>query len=451
MENDRYISVTKLTRYIKQLMETDGNLQNIWLRGEISNFKRHSRGHLYLTIKDKNSRIRAVMFAGNARQLAFEPKDGMKVLVQGSVALYEPYGEYQIYIREMQQDGLGKLYLAYEALKKKLQDKGMFDSSLKKRIPEVPYEVGIITSTTGAAIRDLFTTIKRRFPAARITVFPVLVQGVEAAPSIASAINQANQVRELDVLIVGRGGGSIEDLWAFNEEIVADAIFKSRIPVISAVGHETDFTIADFVADKRAPTPTAAGEFAVPNRDDLERRMNQSVSQLVQALAGKLREERLRLHRLQQSYAFRYPGQLILQKEQECDRLIERLNNAAAGQLLRKRERVTMIDRLLGQSGPQQLVARAQRSLDDRQQQLVRAFKVLRKERGAYFEKLVAQLNGLSPLKIMSRGYGLAFNEKDQLIKSVREIAPGDMFNLKLHDGNIDCQVWGIEEADEHV
>ncbi|MCQ2011477.1 MAG: exodeoxyribonuclease VII large subunit [Sporolactobacillus sp.] len=451
MENDRYISVTKLTRYIKQLMETDGNLQNIWLRGEISNFKRHSRGHLYLTIKDKNSRIRAVMFAGNARQLTFEPQDGMKVLIQGSVALYEPYGEYQIYIRDMEQDGLGKLYLAYEALKKKLQENGMFDPSLKKLIPEVPYEVGIITSTTGAAIRDLFTTIKRRFPAARITVFPVLVQGAEAAPSIASAINQANQMLDLDVLIVGRGGGSIEDLWAFNEEIVAEAIFKSRIPIISAVGHETDFTIADFVADKRAPTPTAAGEFAVPNRVDLERRIDQSSTRLVQAITGKLREEKLRLHRMQQSYAFRYPGQLILQKEQECDRLVERLNNAANAQLLRKRERIAMIDRLLGQSGPQQLVTRAKRSLADQQQQLIRALKIFCKEREARFDKLVTHLNGLSPLKIMSRGYGLAFNEKEQLIKSVREVAPGDMFNLKLHDGKIDCQVWGIEEADEHV
>lgn len=450
MENDRYISVTKLTRYIKQLMETDGNLQSVWLRGEISNFKRHSRGHLYLTIKDKNSRIRAVMFAGNARQLAFEPKDGMKVLVQGSVALYEPYGEYQIYIRDMEQDGLGRLYQAYEALKKKLEEKGMFDPSYKKPIPRVPYEIGIVTSTTGAAIRDLFTTIKRRFPAARITVFPVLVQGAVAAASIAEAIEQANRYSNIDVLIVGRGGGSIEDLWAFNEEIVANAIFRSQIPVISAVGHETDFTIADFVADTRAPTPTAAGEFAVPNRVDLQRRIDQSTARLAQAMNSRIREEKNHLHRMQQSYAFRYPGQLILQKEQECDRLVERLNSAFQAQLLRKRERLTMIERLLGQSKPMQLLNRSKRLLNDREQQLIRSFSVYRKERESRFERLITQLNNLSPLKIMGRGYNLAFDTDDQLIKSVHDIAPGDMFNLKMYDGKIDCQVWGIEEANEH-
>ncbi|MDN3956230.1 exodeoxyribonuclease VII large subunit [Sporolactobacillus laevolacticus] len=451
MDQDRYISVTKLTRYIKQLMETDGNLQNVWLRGEISNYKRHSRGHLYLTIKDKNSRIRAVMFAGNARQLAFEPEDGMKVLVQGSVALYEPYGEYQIYIRDMEQDGLGRLYLAYEALKKKLQEQGMFDPSLKKAIPEVPYEIGIVTSTTGAAIRDLFTTIKRRFPAVRLTVFPVLVQGAGAAPSIASAIEQANRLERIDVLIVGRGGGSIEDLWAFNEEIVADAIFRSHIPIISAVGHETDFTIADFVADKRAPTPTAAGEFAVPNVVDLEHHIDQFSARLFQAMNSTMREQKTRLHRIRQTYAFKYPGQLVLQKEQECDRMLERLGKSARRQIHQKQEHLAMADRLLVQSKPKELMRRAQRQLSEREQQFIRSFSAYRKTKEAYFDKLITQLNSLSPLKIMGRGYSLAFDSKDQLIKSVQEVAPGDSVTIRMHDGKMDCQVWGIEEANEHV
>ncbi|MCL1632572.1 exodeoxyribonuclease VII large subunit [Sporolactobacillus sp. CPB3-1] len=450
MENDHYISVTKLTRYIKQLMETDDVLQDVWLRGEISNFKRHSRGHLYLTIKDKNARIRAVMFAGNARRLNFEPEDGMKVLIQGSVAVYEPYGEYQIYIRDMEQDGLGRLYLAFEALKKKLQEKGMFDPSLKKPIPAIPYEVGIVTSTTGAAIRDLFTTIKRRFPAARITVFPVLVQGAAAAPSIAAAIEQANQFTQLDVLIVGRGGGSIEDLWAFNEEIVAEAIFSSKIPVISAVGHETDFTIADFVADKRAPTPTAAGEFAVPNRADLDLRIKNLQTRLTQALLGQVRTLNVRLQRIRQSYAFRYPRQLILQKEQEYDRVINLLNNAVQNQMLRKRERLIMLRRLLGQSNPQQLIRQAEYTLAERRQQLMHTFKIYLRDRKNHFAHMTAQLNSVSPLSIMGRGYGLAFNEADHLIKSVHDTAPGEKLCLQLHDGKIDCQVWGIEEENIH-
>ncbi|GAY75175.1 exodeoxyribonuclease VII large subunit [Sporolactobacillus inulinus] len=447
MENERYVSVTKLTRYIKQLLETNGQLQHVWLRGEISNYKRHSRGHLYLTIKDKNARIRAVMFAGNARRLTFEPEDGMKVLIQGSVALYEPYGEYQIYIREMEQDGLGRLYLAYEALKKKLQAEGMFDETLKKPLPKAAHEIAIITSPTGAAIRDLFTTIKRRFPAARLTVFPVLVQGAGAAASIAAAIDQANRYTRFDVLIVGRGGGSIEDLWAFNEEIVAHAIFQSQIPVISAVGHETDFTIADFVADKRAPTPTAAGEFAVPSRIELQRRLAQTESQLGQAVRGKIREAKNRLEHLQQSYAFRYPAQLVLQKEQECDRLIERLRGAFQMTVQRKRDRLGMVERLLSQSKPNQLVARAKERLNDRERQLARSFSAHFKQKQALFEHRIDQLNHLSPLKIMGRGYGLAFDKEEHLIKSVRAIEPGDMINLRMHDGSIDCQVWGIEEA----
>ncbi|MCO7176599.1 exodeoxyribonuclease VII large subunit [Sporolactobacillus kofuensis] len=444
MDQDRYISVTKLTRYIKQLMETDGNLQNVWLRGEISNYKKHSRGHLYLTIKDKNSRIRAVMFAGNARQLTFVPEDGMKVLVQGAVALYEPYGEYQIYIRDMEQDGLGRLYLAYEALKKKLQELGMFDPAIKKAIPEVPYQIGIITSTTGAAIRDLFTTIKRRFPAARLTVFPVLVQGAEAAPSIAAAIDQANRLDSLDVLIVGRGGGSIEDLWAFNEEIVANAIYRSKIPIISAVGHETDFTIADFVADKRAPTPTAAGEFAVPDVVELSRHIDQLTTRLSQAMNGRLREEKTRLHRLRGSYAFKFPGQLVLQKEQECDRLLERLGQSAKHQLQHKQNQLVMADRLLAQSKPNELLNRAEKQLNERMQHFLRAFATYRHSKESQFDKLLTQLNSLSPLKIMSRGYGLAFDANNQLIKTVQSVSPGDSVTVRMHDGKLDCQVWGM-------
>ncbi|RYL92353.1 exodeoxyribonuclease VII large subunit [Sporolactobacillus sp. THM7-4] len=450
MLNDRYISVTRLTRYIKQMMESDAKLRDVWLKGEISNFKRHSRGHLYLTIKDKNARIRAVMFAGNAAGLAFEPEDGMKVLIHGAISLYEPYGEYQIYIREMEQDGLGRLYLAFEALKKKLQAQGMFDEGIKKQLPAVPREIGIITSPTGAAIRDLFTTIKRRFPAAKLIVFPVLVQGAEAAPSIAAAIRQANRLQSLDVLIVGRGGGSIEDLWAFNEEIVAQAIYESKLPVISAVGHETDFTIADFVADKRAPTPTAAGEFVVPDVLELKQNIRHLSERLVLSMSGKWQREADHLKRLHESYAFRYPGQLVLQKEQERDQWTERLQKALERLKQRNSEKLSMLDRLLGQNRPSARLERSRQKLEERTGRLIRSFHIALKEKKTGYERLVLQLNALSPLKVMARGYNLAYNQDGKLVKSVKEVSPGDPLMIKMHDGRMDCQIWGIEEADQN-
>lgn len=447
LQDDRYVSVTRLTRYIKQKIESDEVLQEVWLKAEISNFKRHSRGHLYLTLKDNNARIRAVMFAGNARSLTFEPEDGMKVLVQGSISLYEPYGEYQIYIRQMEQDGLGRLYLAYEALKKKLEARGMFDPSRKKPIPAAAREIAIITSPTGAAIRDLFTTIKRRSPAARLTVFPVLVQGAEAAPSITAAIEQANRLAAFDLLIVGRGGGSIEDLWAFNEEIVANAIFQSRIPVISAVGHETDFTIADFVADKRAPTPTAAGEFAVPDVRDLFRQLSSDDTRLIQAMRNRFLRSADRLKKARESYAFRYPGQLILQKEQDYDRLTDRLNKSMAEQFSRRQDQLRLNDRLLGKNRPDAMISRAAASLKDWTDRLVRTAENGVQTRHDRFRQVVLQLNALSPLKVMARGYNLAYNQKHELVKSVKELAPGDPLMIRMHDGKIDCQIWGIEEA----
>ncbi|MFX3616347.1 MAG: exodeoxyribonuclease VII large subunit [Sporolactobacillus sp.] len=446
MPADRYLSVTRLTRYIKQKMETDRSLQNVWLKGEISNFKRHSRGHLYLTLKDNNARIKAVMFASSARQLAFEPADGMKVLVQGSISLYEPYGEYQIYIRQMEQDGLGRLYLAYEALKKKLQAKGWFDPSYKKPIPRVSYEIGLITSPTGAVIRDLFVTIKRRFPAARLTVFPVLVQGAEAAPSLVQAIRQANRNEALDLLIVGRGGGSIEDLWPFNEESVAAAIFESRLPIISAVGHETDFTIADFVADKRAPTPTAAGEFAVPDYRELYRQIDNQRNRLIQSIRSRVNRQSDRLRRLRQAYAFKYPQQLVLQKQQQLDQLLEDLQKAMLRLLRQKAEHVVLLNRLMQKSSPSAMLNQSRRLLEEKRRQLLQSMLTIFRKKQAESDQLIVRLNALSPLAIMSRGYSLAYTEEEKLIKSVHDAVPGDPLILQLHDGRVDCQIWGIEE-----
>ena len=264
----KYYSITALNKAIKNMFDSKPELNRVYIKGEISNFKHHTRGHFYFTLKDENSRIAAVMFASYASNINFEPEDGMKVLVSGRVTVYEATGGYQIYVDDMQLDGLGNLYLEYEKLKKKLETEGLFDVSYKKPIPKYPKRIGIITAPTGAAIRDILSTIKRRYPICETILFPALVQGTGAKESIVEQITRAQDF-DLDVIICGRGGGSIEDLWAFNEEIVARAIFASKIPIISAVGHEIDFTIADFVADLRAPTPTGAAEMAVPNLVDL--------------------------------------------------------------------------------------------------------------------------------------------------------------------------------------
>ena len=272
--NPNYITVTQLTKYIKYKIDNDVNLDTVYLKGEISNFKAHTRGHFYFTIKDENTRINAVMFSSSASRIKFTPTDGMKVLVTGKISVYEATGGYQIYVNEMLEDGVGNLYIAFEQLKKKLEAEGLFDPSKKKRIPKIPTTIGIITAPTGAAIKDILSTIKRRWPLAQTILFPSLVQGEEAANDIVRNINLSKNF-DLDVLIVGRGGGSIEDLWPFNEEIVARAIYELDTPVISAVGHEIDFTISDFVADLRAPTPTGAAEMAVPNMSDVSNYLKQ--------------------------------------------------------------------------------------------------------------------------------------------------------------------------------
>jgi exodeoxyribonuclease VII large subunit len=263
-------SVTELNNYVKRILDNDENLKNVFVTGEISNFKNHYSGHMYMTIKDEGGAIKAVMFSSYASRLKFVPENGMKVIIFGSVSLYNKDGSYQLYITDMQPDGVGALNLAYEQLKEKLQNEGLFSTEHKKPIPQFPEKIGVMTAPDGAAVRDIFSVLKRRYPVAEIVFCPVAVQGASAAPEIAKAIKLFNEQNAADVLIVGRGGGSLEDLWAFNEEIVARAIFQSQIPVISAVGHETDFTIADFVADLRAPTPSAAAELAVPDIFELK-------------------------------------------------------------------------------------------------------------------------------------------------------------------------------------
>lgn len=449
MVTDRYVTVTALTRHVKRLIDNEPALQEVWLRGELSNVKLHSRGHLYFTVKDDKSRVQAVMFAGNNRHMKFKPENGMKVLIRGEVSVFEPYGQYQLYVREMQPDGIGNLYLAYEELKRKLEFEGLFSDERKKPIPRYPSEIGVITSPTGAAIRDIFTTIKRRYPSARITVFPVLVQGVNAKDSIVRAIEMANAMAMLDVLIVGRGGGSIEELWAFNEEDVARSIANSQIPIISAVGHETDFTISDFVSDLRAPTPTGAAEFAVPSMVELKERLDQRVHRLVRAMRERKQNEQERLTRLQKSYAFRYPNQLVSQKEQELDLQVERLRKTMKRQVDYTREQLHRTHIQLMRRHPEQLLNESVKGLEELNAALHKEMKRVVQGKHRDFALAASKLNALSPLKIMERGYSLAYKD-NQLVKSVKQVEPGDVIKVQMSDGKIDAHVWGLEENEPY-
>ncbi|MCZ0754677.1 exodeoxyribonuclease VII large subunit [Anoxybacillus sp. J5B_2022] len=447
MAEIKYVTVTALTKYIKRKFEVDPHLQDLWIKGEISNFTYHSRGHMYFTLKDENARIQAVMFAGYNRYLAFRPENGMKVLVRGEISVYEPSGNYQIYVKEMQPEGIGNLYLAYEQLKQRLEAEGLFSPEHKQPIPSFPRYIGVVTSPTGAAIRDIVTTIRRRYPLGTVILFPSLVQGEHAVDSIVRSIEKANELGYIDVLIVGRGGGSIEELWAFNEEQVARAIFASRVPVISAVGHETDFTIADFVADLRAPTPTGAAELAVPHVAELIERMTQRKVRLIRAMKEKMAAESERLSRLQKSYAFRYPKKLYEQKEQQLDTLLERLKRQTERLFERKRERFEQLHLKLEAHHPAEQLAKMVEKQQALTKSLEKEMQSLLKQKQWQFTSLLSQLHALSPLKIMERGYSLVYNEKEELVKSVRQVQPGDTIQVRLQDGRLDCHVWGMEEA----
>ncbi|WP_160721580.1 exodeoxyribonuclease VII large subunit [Bacillus sp. USDA818B3_A] len=450
MEEQRYLSVNALTKYIKRKFDADPHLREVHVRGEISNFKQHSSGHMYFTLKDEKARILAVMFAGQSRFMKFSPENGMNVIVKGEVSVYEPSGQYQIYIREMQPDGIGELYLAYEQLKQRLEAEGLFAPETKKTIPLFPKTIGVITSPTGAAIRDVITTIKRRFPIANILVFPALVQGENAAPSIAKAIEMANNTEGVEVLIVGRGGGSIEELWAFNEELTARAIFSSKIPIISAVGHETDFTIADFVADLRAPTPTGAAELAVPHIEELAERILQRQTRLIRVMSGKFKFEKERLNRVQKSYAFRYPHRLYEQKLEQVDRLTERLIRGTSRLSEVKKGQHEILSKRLLRNHPEESLLEAKKVFERTQKDLERTLKQIYVKKQTEFDRILSTLQALSPLKIMERGYSLAYTEDNQLVKSVRQVKENEQVQIHLTDGSLFCNVETIKERESN-
>ncbi|MFJ8067674.1 exodeoxyribonuclease VII large subunit [Peribacillus sp. NPDC096447] len=449
MSNQQYLSVSALTKYIKRKFDADPHLQNVYIKGEISNFKQHTSGHMYFTLKDEKARLLSVMFAANNKGMKFLPENGMKVLVKGDISLYEAGGQYQLYVKSMAPDGVGDLYLAYEQLKKKLEAAGLFLAEHKKPIPQYPKSVGVITSPTGAALRDILITIKRRYPIARIIVYPALVQGNNAAKSIAKAISMANARAESDVLIVGRGGGSIEELWAFNEEIVAESIYDSDIPVISAVGHETDFTIADFVADMRAPTPTGAAELAVPHLNEILERLMNRKNRLTRSIQEAVNFERTRLTRMERSYAFRYPHKMYEQKLEQLDKTMDRLGRNSTRYFMKKRDELNQLNEILKKQHPEQAVKNAKDELRQHAKVLRRAMEAIYRQKSQQFVHITATLSALSPLKIMERGYGLVFAEDETLVKSTQQVSKGDKIAVSIKDGTLECEIKEIKERIE--
>ena len=415
--NDKYITVTQLTRYIKYKIDNDVHLNEVFLKGEISNFKAHSRGHYYFTLKDENSRINAIMFASSTRNIKFVPQDGMKVLVTGKISVFESSGAYQIYVNEMLEDGVGNLYIAYEQLKKKLEEEGLFDSKYKKRIPKIPSKVGVVTAPTGAAIKDIISTIKRRWPLTEVYLFPSLVQGEEAKEDIVRQIRRADQYG-LDTLIVGRGGGSIEDLWAFNEEIVARAIFECHTPVISAVGHEVDFTIADFVADLRAPTPTGAAEMAVPQVSDVSNYLDQVSIRLKQTMIHQIKNYRNRLEDIKSRNVFKNPMILYETKEMIFDNLIEKLKFNLIGLANKKEKELLKIKNSYVLQKPYQILDK----------------------KSNYYLQLLSKLETLSPLLTLQRGYTIS-RKDGKVVESCKRIKKGDILEVSFKDGEINTQV----------
>jgi len=413
---DKYITVSQLTRYIKFKIDNDEHLNHVFLKGEISNFKAHTRGHYYFTIKDETSRINAVMFASSASKLKFMPEDGMKIMVTGRISVYEATGGYQIYVEEMVEDGIGNLYIKYEQLKKKLELEGLFDQNHKRKIPKIPKSIGIVTAPTGAAIKDILSTIKRRWPIAETILFPSLVQGEAAAPEIVKQINKA-QGYELDVLIVGRGGGSIEDLWCFNDEEVARAIYNSKIPVISAVGHEIDFTIADFVADLRAPTPTGAAEMAVPNQNDIKNYLNQINIRLNKSLMHSINIRKEKLEKLKNSYILKNPIAIYEIKEQKFDNLFEKLHLLMSGILYNYRNIY------------ENSIVNLNRGIE----------KNIEKNNIRYLNCL-NKLEILNPLLTIKRGYSITKKE-NKVITSVKDLALGEDIEVELTDGVVNATI----------
>ncbi len=440
MSSSSYLSVKALTKYIKRKFDADPHLRDVYVTGELSNVKVHSSGHIYFTLKDDSSRIAATMFRGQASKLTFKPEEGMKVFIRGDVNVYEASGAYQLYAQTMEPDGIGGLFVAFNQLKERLQKEGLFNPDFKQPIPQYPQTIGVLTATTGAAIRDICTTINRRYPQAEILIYPTLVQGAGAASKITENIYLANHQALCDVLIVGRGGGSIEDLWAFNEEIVARAIFESRIPIISAVGHETDTTIADFVADLRAPTPTAAAELAVPNQQELYQQLLHKQSIMHQMMTSHLNFERTRLTKLQNSYPLATPERLYRPFIEKLVQMDTALQNATKLYVLNQKSKLQAIDGQMKLYSPQHQLASAKQQLVHHQEKINRLMQQQLAQSKVAFTNQLRMLEALNPLSLMSKGFSVAYKDNN-VVKSVHELQQNDIVNVTFQDGYAEAKI----------
>ncbi|RAL26557.1 exodeoxyribonuclease VII large subunit [Thermoflavimicrobium daqui] len=441
-------SVSKLVNYLRGTLELDDQLQKVWVEGEITNFTHHIRsGHMYFSLKDEQTQLKAVMFAGYNRRLRFTPKNGDRVVAKGKLSVYERDGQVQLYIHDLSLHGVGDLYVAFARLKEQLEEEGLFDPTKKKELPSYPYKIGVITSASGAAIRDIITTIKRRYPLVHVLLFPVSVQGKTAAKEVAKAIAMMNQLKEAEVLIVGRGGGSMEELWAFNEEIVVRSIFESEIPVISAVGHETDFTLSDFVADLRAATPTAAAELAVPHLEELKEKVTSLQKRLIHIQTTMISLWRDRVRQLLSRPIFQQPRARLEQYTQRIDYLHSDLTKAIEKRLKTHQHLLERLGEQLQRYQPQVTLSKQRERLTYLQKDLFRAiYRQVEEKQGKHL-RLIDQLDALSPLKVMQRGYSLVYRFKqDELIQSVKQVQPGDLIRVRLSDGQLKCQIWGAKE-----
>lgn len=402
MQNTLVLSVSQLNRYIKMNFDADENLANIFISGEISNFTNHYRtGHLYFTLKDDSAAVRAVMFNSSAKRLKFMPEDGMKGIARGRVSVYEASGQYQLYVDDMQPDGVGALNLAYEQLKEKLQKEGLFSELHKKPLPPYPEKVGVITSPTGAAVRDIINVLGRRFPYAEIVFCPVLVQGDGAHLQLTDAVNLFNSERAADVIIIGRGGGSIEDLWEFNDEGLARAVYNSEIPVISAVGHETDFTICDFVADMRAPTPSAAAELAVPDANELQYALSALKNRMFLNVSSGIADRRSRLEYLTSKGALKSPDEMLSNRSQRLDTAFSKMLSSYENRIGGKK---------------------------------------------VEFISAATALSKLDPMSVLMRGFAFVSDKNGKNVYSSQALAKGDKINVRFHDGSAVCEVKEITQ-----
>lgn len=401
----KVFSVTEVTKYIKDMFLREPAFFSLYVKGEISNYKLHYSGHMYFTLKDENCTIKCVMFKSNCQSLKFSPDNGMKIIARGSISVFERDGQYQLYVEEMQPDGIGALHIAFEQLKFKLQNEGLFDEDRKKKLPFMPTRIGVVTSSDGAVIRDIISVASRRFYNIQIKVFPVAVQGEFAAAQIARAIELANTLGCIDVIIIARGGGSLEELWAFNEEIVARSIASSKIPVVSAVGHETDYTIADFVSDLRAPTPSAAAEMIIPEKSALEYTAAMFAQRLRSFMTGRVAAEKSRLDNLKSTSVFRRPYDLVYQQRMRLDVMEKDMAKSIQAAMSVVRERI----------------------------------------RGFY-----GKLDALSPLAILARGYSISSRASDgAYISSINDVNVNDRIEIRVSDGKIKCSVESVEDIND--